>query len=155
MEYTSDNIRLVAFALYCKEISGDDHDLLFVKDDDINLLWDGYNRMMEGLNTEHFGDCTKDAITCRRCRADNLIEDAKYIIEHWQNNDEILKERSIEIKKHLDESMLMSKAIRKGDYRPITIVETISGQSLVRTIDRNTRKTWEELKDELCKKYQK
>ena len=155
MEYKNDNIRLVAFSLYCKEISGNDNDLLFVKDDDINLLWDKYKWVMEGLNENHTGDCTNDAISCLRCRADNLIEDAKYIIGHWQNNDEILRKRNVEIKKHLDESMLMSKAIRKGDYTPVTVSETTHGQTLVQTVDKTTGKTWEELKDELCKTYQK
>ena len=155
MKYMNDNIRLVAFALYCKEISGNDHDLLFVKDDDINLLWDKFQWVMEGLEETHFGDCTNDSISCLRCRADNLIEDAKYIIEHWQNNDEIVKERNIEIEKHLDESMLMNKAIRNGDYTPITVSETTHGQTLIKTVDKATCKRWEELKDDLRKKYLK
>ena len=149
MKYTSDNIRLVAFALYCKEISGNDHDLLFVKDDDINLLWDKFKWVMEGLEETHFGDCTNDSISCLRCRADNLIEDAKYIIKHWQNNDEPMKERNIEIKKHLDESMAMNEAIRNGDYEPTVQMETKSGCTTLKNVDRKTGKTWEELYKDL------
>lgn len=148
----NDNVRLVAFALYCKEISGDDHDLLFVKDDDINVLWDKYKWVMEGLEETHFGDCTKDAIPCVRCRADNLIEDAEFIIKHWEGNDEIIKERKIDIEKNLKESMAMDEAIRSGIYKPVTKVETISGQSLVRIVDRQTGKTWDEVYEEIKKK---
>ena len=140
MKYTSDNIRLVAFALYCKEISGNDHDLLFVKDDDINLLWDKFKWVMEGLEETHFGDCTNDSISCLRCRADNLIEDAKCIIEHWQNNDEIVKKHNVEIKKQLDESMLMNKAIRNGDYEPTVQMETKSGCTTLRNVDKKLEK---------------
>lgn len=152
MKYMNDNIRLVAFALYCKEISADDHDLIFVKDDDINLLWDKFKWVMEGLEETHFGDCTNDSISCLRCRADNLIEDAKYIIEHWQNNDEILKVRRLKTEEHLKESMAMNDAIRDGDYTPTTICETTHGQTLIRTVDKPTGKTWEELWEEQKKK---
>lgn len=152
MEYTNDNIRLVAFALYCKEISQGEHDLLFVKNDDINLLWDEYKWVMEGLNENHTNEC---GVSCLRCRADCFIEDAKYIFDHWKNNDEIVKKRNVDIEKHLEESMLMSKAIRKGDYTPVTVSETAHGQTLIRTVDKATCKVWEEIKDDLRKKYQK
>ncbi len=154
MEYTNDNIRLVAFSLYCKETSAGNHDTFFVKEVDISELWKGYLELMEGLETEHFGDCTKDSIPCLRCHAEWIIEDAKYIIEHWQNNDEILQKRNVDIQKHLDDSMLMSKAIRKRDYTPVTVSEILHGQTLIRTVDKTTGKTWEELKDKLHKKYQ-
>lgn len=152
MSYINDNIRLVSFALYCKEISADDHDLLFVKEDDINVLWTGYNNTMKGLKEKHFGDCTKDAISCKRCRADELIEDAKYIIEYWQNNDEIIKEKQIRLEEALEESSAMNNAIRDGSYDPTTVCETTSGQTLVRTVDRKTGKTWDELYKDLKEK---
>ena len=152
MAYIADNIRLTSFALYCKEISSDDHDLLSVKEDDINLLWDKYNWVMEGLEENHFGDCTNDAISCLRCRADNLIEDAKYIIAHWSKNDEIMKTHAIRLDEALKESNAMNKAIRDRSYDPTTIVETSHGQSLIRMVDRKTGKTWEELYEEIKKK---
>jgi hypothetical protein len=105
--------------------------------------------MMEGLETEHFGDCTKEAITCLRCRAEWFINDAKYIIEHWKNNDEILKERQIQLEEALEESLAMNKSIRNGDYDPTTFCETTHGQTLVKTVDRKTGKTWEELYKDL------
>jgi len=156
MPHIADNIRLIAFALYCKEISADDHDLVTVKDDNIDVLWKGYNNTMEGLKENHFGDCTKDAISCKRCRADELIEDAKYIIGHWEKNDEIIKARQkarqIEIDVRMEEVNAMNTAIRDGSYDPTTISETSHGQTLVRTVDKKSGLTWEELYPKLKKK---
>jgi hypothetical protein len=73
-------IEQTAFGLFCKEIILTDHDEWRIKEKDMKILVDKWKRLVPSLNEEHFGDCTNDAMSCKRCYIEGFYGEAKLII---------------------------------------------------------------------------